>query len=345
MRGDRERASRRAHRFLVGLLAAALLDSCASRSPGLGVPPTEATSLASFTITFARPDGIYVARGDGTGERRLVGTRELEAGETPFLASLDRSGSHLLFLSMSGRDPRSGQGSSLSLHVVEIRADRRASWRRVRLDRMLGGDAANPVEAAMIPGASWSADGARIALGLRRAGRGLEDALLLTDGQGAPQLLLELDGHRLFPGSGLTWLPSGDGVLVALEGGAGAASDTAAGVVAQVALDPAGRAARGVRELTTGRDPAVSPDGTRVAIVDAASSAGDIVLVDLEGKQLDRFERPAGRGLNHLFWSPDGRYLYYNSLASTGPLGIVEIGLLRCLDTRARRVFDLVRLG
>jgi hypothetical protein len=341
MRSDR--VPRRCLSRILGVaLAASMLASCGARAPGLGVPRTEAGPLAGYSIAFARPDGVYLARGDGTDERRLVGPAELEKGETPFLASLDPTGSRVLFLSMSERDPRTGRGRSLSLHVLEIHDRTAAAWHRVRMERLLGGKPDDPVEAAMIPGASWSPDGSGIALGLRRSERGLDDAVVVTDGQGEPRLLLELEGRRLFPGSGLAWARSADAVLVSLDWSSATAP---AGVIARVMLDPEARAAHGMAEIGPGRDPAVSPDGTRLAVVDAASSAGDLVLLDMEGKQLDRFERPAGRGLNHLFWSPDGRYLYYYSLASTGPLGIVEIGLLRCLDTHARRVFDLVRLG
>jgi hypothetical protein len=329
---------------ILGALGAAAFLGCALPAPGLGVPKPDAAALAAFRIAWTRPEGVYVARGDGSDARRLVPAAHLEAGEVPFLASLGPRGDRVLFVSMTGRDPRTGRGRSLALHVILLDGDRRGAWRRVRLDRMLGGDPGSAVEPAMVPAAAWSPGGSRIALGLRREAHGATDALLVADAQGDPERLVDLAEARLLAGSGLAWSAGEDALLVSLatpEEGEG----PAAGMITRVGLAGASAAA-GWDPIAKGRDPALSPDGRRLAVVDAAgSSTADIVLIDLEGRQIDRFERPAGRGLNHLFWSPDGRYLYYHSLASTGPLGIVEIGLLRCLDTRARRVYDLVRLG
>lgn len=344
---SRPRAPRRAVRILGALCGAAWM-GCALPTPGLGVPQPEASALAAFRIAFTRPDGVYVARGDGTEARRLISASDLEVAEAPFLASLDPSGRRLLFVSLDGRDPRSGKGRALVLHVVEVQAEgRRGAWRRTRLDRLVGGSPGAAVEPAMVPAAAWSPQGDRIVLGLRREGLDTADALLMADAAGMPDRLLELEGARLLAGSGLSWTVDGTGVLAALVGPASGEAAPVAGVIARVEV-PRDRGLAGVewRAIASGSDPAAAPDGSRVAVVDTSGgSAGDIVLLDMQGRQVDRFERPAGRGLNHLFWSPDGRYLYYHSLASTGPLGIVEIGLLRCLDTRARRVFDLVRLG
>lgn len=95
--------------------------------------------------------------------------------------------------------------------------------------------------------------------------------------------------------------------------------------------------------IAPGASPAVSPQG-RIAIVDPKAGLWDFVLLGSDGEEIERFRRPAGRAPSRPFWSPDGRFLYYHSLAATGPLGLIEMTMLRCLDTRDGTVFDLVPL-
>ena len=82
-----------------------------------------------------------------------------------------------------------------------------------------------------------------------------------------------------------------------------------------------------------------------LTVVSPREGLSDLALLDDQGAEMTRFIRPAGKALNHPFWSGDGRFLYYYSLASTGPLGLVEVTILRVLDLRTRQVHDLARLS
>jgi hypothetical protein len=69
-----------------------------------------------------------------------------------------------------------------------------------------------------------------------------------------------------------------------------------------------------VTEVAEGRDPAVSPDGRRLAYVtdtDAGAPAA-IVVEDLATRTSNRWATaPAGPDLGSLSWSPDGRFLAF----------------------------------
>jgi Tol biopolymer transport system component len=316
--------------------------------PGLGVSDAGAEAiLSTFRIVYARPDGVYLARGDATDERRLVEAEEMGKGTVPFLAALSPDGKRVFFVALAGLDPRQDRGSGLSLNLLDVAEGRVTLWRRTPLDGLIGQASAGRIEASMVPAAAWSPDGSRIAIGLRRAGAGGADAVAVMDGAGLPLRVVELPERRLLSGSGFSW-DGPDALIVALEAG-GAASDEdasgGAGMLARLSLVTGG-SSPALDDLTRGANPAVSPDGAKVAIVEShAGSLPDIVLLDRAGAEVDRFTSPPGRALHHPFWSPDGRFIYYHSLASTGPLGLVQVGLLRCLDTRGGRVFDLARLG
>ncbi|MGH9868442.1 MAG: TolB family protein [Candidatus Polarisedimenticolia bacterium] len=328
------------------LAAALTLTACGHGTPVTGPDKAAGHALESSSIAYARSDGVYLARGDGRDERRLVDEGALGKGTIPFLAALAPDKRRVLFVSMSAMDPRTDKGGGLALNVLEIEDEEVRAWRRVLLDGILGGTGgAAMVEASMVPAAAWSPDSARIALALRRSARGQPDTVVVFDAEGTPRRSLDLQGRRLVAGSGLAW-DGGEALLLAVEPPESGAQESAGPQIVRLPLEAVSRNLGGVQVVANGRDPAVSPDGSRLAVVESAyGKLPDIVLMDRDGHEVRRFEALPGRVLHHLFWSSDGRYLYYHSLASTGPLGIVEIGLLRCLDTTGGSVFDLVRLG
>ena len=344
---ERGRRYAMAAALVMALFVAPAALSCGiMKVPGLGVSDAGAASvLSTFQIAYARPDGVYRARGDATDEQRLVGTDELGKGTVPFLAALSPDGHRVLFVALAGLDPLQDRGSGLSLNLLDVAEGRVTLWRRTPLDGLIGEAAAGRLEASMIPAAAWSPDASRIAIGVRRAGAGAADAVAVMDAAGLPLRVVELPERRLLAGSGFSW-DGPDALILALEGGAAAPDDSGvSGVLARLSL-AGGGASPALDDLAGGANPAVSPDGTKVAIVEShAGSLPDIVLLDRAGAEVDRFTSPPGRALHHPFWSPDGRFIYYHSLASTGPLGLVQVGLLRCLDTRGGKVFDLARLG
>ena len=330
------------------LLAVAGSAGClmVNRHPNLGVPDRGArTELSSGTIVFVDPKGVHVCRGDGTGARLLVSTGDLGRGGAAFMPALDAKQRHLLFLSVEDLDVRESTGRNLSLNVLTLESPaapgaRIASWQKARLEKIAPPGPNGRQEIFAVAGAAWSRDGRRIALGLNRPAAEGGDAVMLFDDSAHPLLRAGLGGRDLARVSALSWSKDDASIVLGLEG-----EEDTPGVVARLDLPAAPGAKPRVVDLAPGRYPMLSPDGTRVAAVDEKGGQTSLVLLDTEGREMSRFERPAGRALSRPFWAPDGRYLYYYSLASTGPLGLVEITILRCLDTRTKQVYDLVRLG
>lgn len=312
------------------------------QAPKLGVADADARqTMQGFTIAYARRNDLYIARGDGSDEALLMRGADLGRGGAIFMPALDPGRGRIAFLSVTDLDVRDSTGSDLSLNLLGIPGRSAAGVpaavaRRVRLARIAPPAApGGRQEVFTTAGLAWSPGGDRIALGLNRDGPPRGDQVLVLDATGVPQTAYSLGGHELPRVGSFSWTPDGSAIILGLED----ASD-GGGLVARLTLAPAG-----LTMVGRGRYPALSPDGRSIAVVDDTSGQWDIVLLGADGAEMERFARPAGRALNRLLWSPDGRYLYYHSLASTGPLGLVEVGMLRCLDTRTREVFDLVRLG
>ena len=73
--------------------------------------------------------------------------------------------------------------------------------------------------------------------------------------------------------------------------------------------------------LRGGRNPAVSPDGRRVAFVQVADTANALWIYDLASETLDRLT--FGRmSINSPVWTPDGEYVTFGAVESGEPSGI-----------------------
>jgi hypothetical protein len=91
-----------------------------------------------------------------------------------------------------------------------------------------------------------------------------------------------------------------------------------------VEADPSGA---NQRQLTIGRDPALSPDGTKLAF----SRGGALYVANADGSS----ERELVSSGVEPSWSPDGRIVYANPLGSTAGLAIVNAD-----GTRNRALVD-----
>ena len=330
---------------ILSLLPAA----CISRHLAAGV--TDESSRAALrvgVIVYVKQDGLYLARGDGSGARRLLAGNDAGGQLTILHAALSPAADRVAFLSVNDLDVRERTGRGLSLQILTLThpADPAAAvsgWRRSQLEKIAPPGPGGRQEIFTAAALAWSRDGSRIAIGLNRPPAAGGDAVLLLDSVGVPLLQYDLAPHDLAPVSSISWTPDSGAVL--LGGQIDEGADTATGVILRLEFGESG-AARGasITDVGTGRYPVISPDGTRIAVVVERSGTSDLLLLDMSGREVERFPRPAGRGLTRPQWSADGRYLYYYSLASTGPLGLVDITMLRCLDTRTRQVFDLARL-
>ncbi|MFQ5700599.1 MAG: TolB family protein [Acidobacteriota bacterium] len=316
--------------------------ACLTHKPRLGVEDRDIrAALRTARISYATSKGVYLARGDGSKPKRVVGARSIGHKSAAFMPSLSPNSRHLLFLSLVDVNRGESTGRDLTLNVLELDGARVARWRRIRLEKLLDAGPDGRQEVSTIAAAQWSPGGGKIALGVNRREAGAGDAMMIFDAEGHPLHVYDLGDWPLPRVGGISWSLDAKSLLVGLEAG----EDPARGIIARLRLDVRDYFGITPRDVIgVGRDPALSPDGKKIAVVDHHDGQWDIVMLDEEGRELDRFDKPAGRALNRPFWAPGGRFLYYYSLASTGPLGLIQVTMLRCFDTQSRRVFDLVRI-
>ncbi len=325
-----------------GLILAAgtlLTAGCAGRHVKLGPGDEVARSiLEATTITYAKDRALYVARGDGSGERKVLGGEALGPDGVIMFPSLAADGHRMLFLGALDLDVRDSTARGLSLNILAMDGHRFTAWLQIMLDRFVPPRANGRQEVFDVAAAAWSQDGERIALGLNRTPAAGGDALAVFDADGRPIALYSLGDRDLARVSSLCWMAGDRSLLLGLEG-----DGEAGGTIARLDLPGSGAAATLV-SLGAGRYPALEPGDGRLAVIDSRGGRWDMVLMSAEGVELDRYTALAGRAPHRPYWSRAGRYLYYYSLASIGPLGLIEISMLRCLDTHSREIFDLVRL-
>jgi len=334
---------RRTAALVVALALSSISISCLGRYLRLGVDDQEGRDLLRRSrITYADRDGLHLARGDGSDASLLLAASRLGERGAVFLPTLSSDGTRLAFAGLVELDVRDSTGQELSVNILSLSGAAVTEWRQVRMTKIAPPGAGRRYEAFTAAGIAWSPDGDRIAVGLRRPVPAGGDLLVVLDAGGEPVRSFNLGDRKFTRVSGVSWFPDGRALALGLED---PADDTGRGLVARLSLEDGDRTAGAIEPIGPGTFPAISPDGRRIAVIDYRNEMWDIVLLSPGGMEMRRFARPAGRALNRPYWSPDGRYLYYYSLASTGPLGLIEINMLRCLDTRDSHVFDLVRLG
>ncbi len=93
--------------FGLSLLAA----GCLGRYLRLGVDDPEGRELLRRSnLAYAKDDGLYLARGDASGERRVLEASDLGEGGALFQPSLSPDGTRLLFAGLTGLDVRDSSG-------------------------------------------------------------------------------------------------------------------------------------------------------------------------------------------------------------------------------------------
>ncbi len=327
------------------LLAASCLAGCLAHREAPSFDDPTVAQLRAGAIVFVDEGSLYRARGDGSSSKRLLAAGQVGPGGRVIAAALSADGKRAACVAMQSIDVRDASGTDLAVHILELDKERVIAWRRIGMSALAPpGDSGRYPVAITAPGLAWSRDGSKLALGLATGPEAAAGRVILLDVLGAPLADLVVAWSGLGGMTSVSW--SRDGTWLALGlARLDASGGAPAPVVAALDLAAAGDGPGALRVIAPGGYPAVSPDGTRIAVVSPRDGLTDLAVLDDRGAEVTRFIRPAGKALHHPFWSSDGRFLYYYSLASTGPLGLLEITMLRCLDTRTRLVQDLVRLS
>jgi Tol biopolymer transport system component len=213
-------------------------------------------------IAFERAGDIWVVRRDGTGYDRLTD------GGTSHDPAWSPDGRRIAFTSDRDRTPGARE-------LWSMNADGSA-------ERRLTASLGQPFLYAIVGGPAWSPDGRWLAFTREVVSDGhrLAGDLWSVGSEGENQLRLsETPQHEATPSfardGDLVW--EQDGVVWLQDGGTRAA-------------------------VTTGTEPQLSPDGTRIALVRDAV----VTVVRRDGSAA----RPLARGLSPA-WSPDGRELVF----------------------------------
>jgi len=306
---------------------------CAARGGSASLAPEARDALRQERVCWASRDGIYIARGDGSDSDRIVRVGAIGKNAAVFLPSMPAGrADSLLFLSLLDLNPIDASGTGLTLHILDLDGDRITFWRRISLAKIVPAGPDGRYTLFSVPAAAWLPEGARIALAVRRE-EPAGDAVLLMDAEGGPTALIDIAPRRFSRGTSLSW----DSISRVLYLGLAGPSPGEPGVIGAIGLKDGERA----QVVAPGSYPAVAPDG-RIAVVDAGD---ELAVMGRGGGQAGRVEGAEGRAKNRLFWSRDGRYLYYYALVPSGPLGLGQVTVLRCLDTIGGAApFDLVRL-
>ncbi len=177
----------------------------------------------------------------------------------------------------------------------------------------------------------WSPDGQYLAFESMLAGNSDIYIAPVGDGTLTPEDFWQITSGTE-PDRHPDWSP--DGSLIAYESGSGERSEI---VVVQV---DGGMLSRLTSNNTADRAPQFSPDGTQIAFMTNQRGVWEIALMDYPNGQLvDIYDCPAA-DCRFPAWSPDGRFLAYNTLSEDG-----EAGSIFALDVATGRSMPLVEEG
>jgi dipeptidyl aminopeptidase/acylaminoacyl peptidase len=95
------------------------------------------------------------------------------------------------------------------------------------------------------------------------------------------------------------------------------------------------RAARVIESTHFDSSPAISPDGSRIAFYSSRSGRNELWASDMDGQNAARLGGPDGRGAGNQQWSPDGRWLAFESRTAGGK---ADVFAMRADGTAMRQI-------
>ncbi|MEZ4697412.1 MAG: winged helix-turn-helix domain-containing protein [Rhodothermales bacterium] len=284
------------------------------------------------------PDGLHIAYfacGDD-GSCSLVHASALGTDERPILSGVERpwgltwspEGKEMVY---SARDPETG-----SWRLFQVRIDSALSTPLTAPPAQFRGDV-DPV---------YSPDGTTLVF-KRSQSEGVAELLTISARGGNPEALTQ-DGASI---AGQSWTPDGNEIVfsstrnglfqlwsIGLDGGKPRQlSEVAAHDPGFPQISPDGRTLvfeewnidvnlwelhPGMRDSTAvrrigstwwNRQPAISPDGKRVAFVSARSGKPEIWLSEIGGRNAFRVTESAGANVGTPSWAPDGKQIAFEA--------------------------------
>jgi TolB protein len=263
-----------------------------------GAGPARAAAEPLDLIAFETPAGIHLINSDGSGLRRLPGTRP--GDQNP---NWSPDGRRLVFWSDAD--------ATGEIYVCDADGSKRR-----RLTRDDQASDYGPTD--QYPG--WSPNGRLIAFDSYRSGE-WHIWVMRPDGNGVRRVTKDGRG-----GSSAEWSPDSERIAYT--------ADWEGTSLAIVNLDGSGT--RPLRSLSPERDwsPSWSPDGTQMAFAsEAAHKKGEIYVVGVDGGAPSRLTRNDARDVDPV-WSPDGSQLLFG----TGRAGHWEVYVMAPDGTGQRRV-------
>lgn len=289
--------------LILGLLALLLLAACGDGSVQPSGPPS---GRIAFTSDRDGNEEIYVMDADGSGQTNL--TMDPSDDNEPWWSP---DGERIAFVSL--RD------GSVNIHIMNAQGD----------------DVQQLTDSPAVDGGlRWSPDGSKVAFyGFEQQARGF---MWVADADlGERQAVLEgihpagpeVDCAGGFPGG---WFPDGERLVFRGSNGA-----TRALQICSAKIDGSDIQVIFSEPDTQNSQPAISPDGKKVAFTSNRDGDFNIYTVDVDGDNLFRVADDDAKDSDPV-WSPDGGWIAFSSTRD----GDAEIYIVRPNGEDLRQLTD-----
>lgn len=266
------------------------------------LPISSYTMLVSARRAGSPEWGLYVLRGDGTGERRLP--LRLSAGDEAggltllevYDAAYSPTGEEIAFTARL-RATRSEDGTPIAVEFEEIFVAPAQGGEMRRLTRL---------EASQTGDVTWSPTGEQIAFASNADGD--FDLYTINVSGGSPRLLTRNSANDRYP----AWSPDGDWIAYATD-------ETTPGEMEIWRMRLTGADKKQLtNDVNSSYAPAWSPDGGAIVFLSTRWTNTDVFLMNADGTgERALFVRDIPSEERDPVWSPDGEWLAFSSNRET----------------------------